>query len=715
MTAVYGKELSAYFKNPQGYLCLAVYYLLGGQFFLMQLRYVGTDDISGIFTNMYMVAALTLPLLTMRLFAEEKRQHTDQVLFTAPVSLGEIVWGKFLAAFTLYMIGIMVCVFYFALVNTFSAAAPLWNLFFGNFLGLILLGAALVSIGLLVSALTESQVLAAVGTFGCMLFLMLLNGIGGVLPSALSFLERPLLALSFSGRYADFTAGILKAENVLFFVSVVLVCNFLTVRVLDKGRWMTDKRVKNAGLSVLVTAAFLGVVILANVVASMLLDRLPSIDLTKNGIYQLTEDSVQVVESLESQVELIVCYGEEDLKSTEYGRQTYEILKGYERRGDKVSLRFADLIKEPELSAQYGDYGITHGSIVIRSADRVKLVTLNDCIETQMDYTNYTYLYKSRAEQVLTSGILYVTENSVVKASILTGHAEAGCRDMINYLQENNYMVVEQNISTEEIDPQAQLVFLLAPTTDYTQEELKKLDRFLDNEGMFGKSLIYVASHEQPALPALESFLAEWGIGVGSGLIVETESTNVYDQQGFMFGALYGEAAAPYLELMKNPSIPFLGYYCRPLSVLWEEKDNRSAVYLIGTGENCTLYPLGEADFDPAEYEKGAYGIAVLGDRLKYVGTEAHRSYVAAFGSAAMFSSSQIVSNNFGNKDFTVGLINTLAGKQNSVSIPSVGFTYEKLQFTKSDYTAVSVLFGTVLPAVVFLAGAVMWLHRRRL
>lgn len=414
MTAVYGKELSAYFKNPQGYLCLAVYYLLGGQFFLMQLRYVGTDDISGIFTNMYMVAALTLPLLTMRLFAEEKRQHTDQVLFTAPVSLGEIVWGKFLAAFTLYMFVIMVCAFYFALVNTFSAVAPLWNLFFGNFLGLILLGAALVSIGLLVSALTESQVLAAVGTFGCMLFLMLLNGIGGVLPSALSFLERPLLALSFSGRYADFTAGILKAENVLFFVSVVLVCNFLTVRVLDKGRWMTDKRVKNAGLSVLVTAAF-------------------------------------------------------------------------------------------------------------------------------------------------------------------------------------------------------------------------------------------------------------------------------------------------------------LGYYCRPLSVLWEEKDNRSAVYLIGTGENCTLYPLGEADFDPAEYEKGAYGIAVLGDRLKYVGTEAHRSYVAAFGSAAMFSSSQIMSNNFGNKDFTVGLINTLAGKQNSVSIPSVGFTYEKLQFTKSDYTAVSVLFGTVLPAVVFLAGAVMWLHRRRL
>ena len=104
MTAVYGKELSAYFKNPQGYICLAVYYLLGGQFFLMQLRYVGTNDISGIFANMYVVAALTLPLLTMRLFAEERRQHTDQALFTvikvaAPVLLISMAVGLIVSIF----------------------------------------------------------------------------------------------------------------------------------------------------------------------------------------------------------------------------------------------------------------------------------------------------------------------------------------------------------------------------------------------------------------------------------------------------------------------------------------------------------------------------------------------------------------------------------------------------------------------------------------
>lgn len=714
MTAVFGKELSSYFKNPLGYIYLAIYYLFGGQFLLMQISLSGTNNISEIFSNLYVVVVLALPILTMRLFAEEKRQHTDQALLTAPVSLAEVVWGKFLAAFTLYFLAVSVCILYFGVISSMSA--PLWNLFFGNLVGILLLGAALVSIGLFISALTESQVLAAVGTLGCMLFLMALDSIGGALPSVLSFLEKPLSALSFSARYYDFTSGILDLSHVLFFLSVVLVFNFLTIRVLDKNRWVASKRVKSAALSALITGIFLVVVVLFNVVFSLLLERLPSVDLTANNIYQLSEDSVRVIEPVEQEVDIIVCYSEEDLRSTQYGKQTHEILKGYERHNSGITVRFADLLKEPDISAQYADYGVTNGSIIIRSDKRVRLVSLNDCIETEVDYSNYSYTYKSRAEQVLTSGILYVTEDSVMKASILTGHSEVGCGDIINYLNENNYMVTEQNIATEEIDPEAEIAFLFAPTTDYSAQELEKLDRFLDNDGMFGKTLIYIASHNQPELPVLESFLSEWGIGVGNSLVVETNSTNIYDQQGFMFGASYGEAAKPYLEMVKNPSLPVLGYYSRPITALWEEKDNRTAQYLIRTDDSCILYSLEEGRADTSGGgEASSYGIAVIGDRLKYVGTEARRSYVAAFGSNVMFSSSEIVSSSFGNRDFMVELINTLAGKQNGISIPSVSFDYEKLNFSRSDYTTISAVFGALLPGIVFVAGIVVWLRRRRL
>lgn len=714
MSAVYTKELSSYFKNPLGYICLAVYYLFGGQFLLMQIQYYGTNDITGIFSNMYVVALLTLPLFTMRLLSEEKRMRTDQALMTAPVSLHGIVVGKFLAAYTLFALGISVCVIYFAVLSAFSS--PLWSVFLGNLLGLLLLGAALLAIGLFVSALTESQMLAAVGTFACMLFIMLLDGLGRMLPSGLSFLEKPLGALSFSQRYYDFTAGLLKLPHVVFFLSVMLVFLFLTVRVLDKNRWTASKRIKNAAVSTVVTIFFLAVVVLFNVVFSLLMERLPSMDLTEGNIYELTEDSLDVVESLTQPVEIIVCHNEEDLRSTEYGKQTDEILKGYARHNAGIQVRFADLLKEPELAAEYADYGIQNNSIIIKSEKRIKMVSLNDCVEMERNDSSYSYTYKSKAEQVLTSAILYVTEDSVLRVSVLTGHSEAGCADIINYLEENNYVITRQNIAAEEINPEAEIAFLFAPMTDYTQQELEKLDRFLDNEGKFEKKLIYVASHNQPKLPNLESFLSEWGIGIGNSLIVETNQKNTYDKQGFMFGAVFDEAAQPYLSGVKNPSLLFVGYYCRPLSVLWEEKDNRTAKYLVKAPESCSLYQpdTGEVNGENPLI-KEELGIVVIGDRLKYVGTQEHRSYVAAFASAAMFTSSQTVSSSFNNKDFTVELINSLAGKQKGISIPSVGFASEPLQITQSSYTAVSIVLGILLPGICVVTGAAVSIRRRRL
>lgn len=716
MSAVYTKELSSYFKSPLGYICLAVYYLFGGQFLLMQIQYTGTNDISGIFSNMYVVVLLTLPLFTMRLLSEEKKMRTDQALLTAPVSLNEVVWGKFLAAFTLYVIGISVCILYFLVLSSLSSAV--FSIFIGNFLGLALLGAALLSIGLFVSALTESQMLAAVGTFACMLFIMLLDGLSGILPASLSFLEKPLAALSFSGRYYDFTAGLFRLPHVIFFLSVMLVFQFLTVRVLDKNRWVASRRVKNTTYSIVVTLVFLAVVVLFNVVFSLILDRLPSLDLTENNIYELTEDSVKAVEPLDREVEIIVCYDEEGLRSSEYGKQTDEILKSYTRHNGNIHVRFADLLKEPELAAEYADYGVQENCIIIRSDKRIKVVSLNDCVETEINYSNYSYIYKSKAEQVLTSGILYVTEDSVMRVSVLTGHSETGCKEIISYLEENNYVVSEQNITTEEIDSEAEIAFLLGPMTDYTSQELEKLDRFLDNNGEFGKQLIFAASHDQPVLPNLESFLSEWGIGIGNSLLVETNQTNIYDKQGFMFGAAFDEAAQPYLSQVKNPELLFIGYYCRPLSVLWEEKDNRTARYLVKAPDTCVLYGLDTGRLSPdsqSEKNGGEYGLAVIGERLKYIGTKECRSYVAAFGSTVMFSSSQAVSSSFNNKDFTVELINSLTGKQAGISIPSVSFSAEPLQITQSEYAVISILLALCLPVACLAAGIGVAVYRRRL
>lgn len=714
MRAIYLKELSSYFKSARGYICLGLYFLFGGQFLLMQISYKGTNDIAAVFADMYIVVLLTLPLLTMRLLSEEKRTRTDQALFTAPVSLTEIVWGKFLAAFTVFALGISIFIVYFLVLGALSK--PDFSMFLGNFLGMLLLGSALISIGLLISALTESQMLAAVGTFACMIFVIFLDSVGGILPDSLSMVSGALAVISLEARFSDFVSGILDPANVIYFISIVLIFNFLSERVLDKNRWMANKRMKNAAFSAVITVVFVAVIVLGNVVLSILLKHVPSVDLTDKQLYRLSRESVEAVKQINTDVDITVCYDQEKLCDTDYGKQMDELLKEYSRKNDRIRVRFADVLKEPEIVSEYAEYGVAEGSIIIESGQRTKVLTLNDCVEAIPDENGRSYIYESTAEQQLTSGILYTTEQSVLQVSMLTGHQEQGCADISNYLQENNYQVVEQNIGTEEISVDSEIAFLLAPMTDYSAAELAKLDRFLDNDGKFGKKLFYVAAYNQPELPALAGFLEEWGIRVGNSLIVETEASNKYDENGFMFGAGFAEAADVYLQQVKNPSLPFIGYYCRPVEVLWEENDNRSADYLIASPETSVCYELaGGQVLADQNAEKQSYGLAALGTRLKYEGTEERTSQVAVFGSASMFSSSSAVSDSFNNRDFTVELINTLAGKQNGVSIEGVRFTAQQLTVTQATYQTIAVLLGILLPLVTFAAGAVMSVYRRRL
>lgn len=713
MRAVFEKEFSSYFRNPLGFIYLAIYYLFGGQFFLIQISYNGTNDISGVFSNMYLIVLLTLPLLTMRLMAEEKRQRTEQVLFTAPVSLIEIVVGKFLAAFALFGLGISVTIIYFAVFSFYSSAV--WSIFIGNFLGMLLLGSALIAIGLFISSLTESQVLAAIGTLAAVFGIMLMEGIGDLLPSSLSFLEKPLKVFDFSSRYYDFVAGILEPAHVLYFISVIAVFLFMTICILDKNRQVTSKWLKNNSFMAAVIVLFLMMVILVNVVFSLLVKRLPIIDLTENHIYQLSEDSEEILEQVEIPVEITVCYDEDSLRSTEYGKQTDELLKNYERTNRKISVRFADILKEPELVSAYSDYSISEGSIIVDSEQRTKVVALNDCVEVSVASSGYSYSYSLKSEQVLTSAIQYVTENETVQVSVLTGHSETGCADILTYLSNNNYEVIEQNISTEEIFKDSVMVFLFAPTTDYTAAELEKLDTFLDNNGEFDRTLVYIASHSQPELPNLESFLAEWGIGVEKSIIVETESANIYDNQGFMFNGVFTEEAEEYLAEVKNASLPFLGYYCRVLKPLFGEQDNRTSYSLVESTKTSMLYPITEIGVAQLEESTEAMGIIVVGDRLKYIGTEEHHSQVIAFASTSMFSSSATVGNSFNNQDFTVELLNHMAGKKNGISIPSISFDSQQLTITQSQYMTMSVMLGMVLPLLMVLTGTVIWIRRRKL
>lgn len=234
MSAIFRREFKSFFTGPIGYIALAVMIASSGMFFFMYNLNYGMADLTGVFSGLFTISLLVIPFLTMRLFSDEKRQKTDQALLTAPGSLTGIVLGKFFAALSLYAISISVTLIY-AVILAFQIS-PDWSLLIGNYIGLLLVGALVISIGIFISCLTESQVIAALGTLAVSVILLTIDQIASLL-SGITILEEIVAFISITTRYSEFTAGLINYDSIIYFITMQALFIFLTVRILDSRRW----------------------------------------------------------------------------------------------------------------------------------------------------------------------------------------------------------------------------------------------------------------------------------------------------------------------------------------------------------------------------------------------------------------------------------------------------------------------------------------------
>ncbi len=235
MSAVFKREFKTYFTSPIGYCVLAILFGLTGFFFVAYNITYASPDLNTVFQSLQSyVLILVLPILTMRLMSDDKRQKTDQVLLTSPVSLTGIVLGKHLAALAIFAIGCSmtwVCAIIVAMQTT-----PDWMVIIGNYVGLLLLGGMVIAIGLLISSLTESQFIAALGSFLASLLITMVDNLKSIFSSS-ELVGTVVDFLSVNQRCSSFAAGTIQYDDVLFFLSFQALFLFLTVRILDRKRW----------------------------------------------------------------------------------------------------------------------------------------------------------------------------------------------------------------------------------------------------------------------------------------------------------------------------------------------------------------------------------------------------------------------------------------------------------------------------------------------
>lgn len=224
-----GKEVRALFYSPIAYAVIAVFLLLMGYSFTITLFLNKYATLIHIFFQSAGLLLLILPIITMRLFAEERKAGTLELLLTAPVRESHVVLAKYLASMAVVLTMIGLTGAYALVLGIFGS--PEWGPIYSGYLGLILLSSTLVSLGLMVSALTANQVVAAIVTIGISFSMWMVDSLAGMMPEGL---ERILISLSLLARFTPFATGAMYTSDFGFFVSSTLLALFLAMRALAR-------------------------------------------------------------------------------------------------------------------------------------------------------------------------------------------------------------------------------------------------------------------------------------------------------------------------------------------------------------------------------------------------------------------------------------------------------------------------------------------------
>lgn len=287
MFAIFKRELKTYFSTPTGYVFLALFLLITGIFFSLANLLTLNSTYAPYLGGVLFLFLLCVPILTMRLISEETKQKTDQLLLTSPVRIFDIVFGKFMAAVSLFLIALAVTFLYPVIIALYGSL-DLWETV-GAYIGFIFLGSAFIAIGMYVSATTENQVIAAIVTFASLLIVWILDFIKENVPSDkisgmifaaalflifviwiysatrnlliliavsaagiiafsllfflsgslfIGFIGKTIGWLSLLGRYQSLSMGILKINTIIYYLSISVFFNYLTIRLIEKRRWI---------------------------------------------------------------------------------------------------------------------------------------------------------------------------------------------------------------------------------------------------------------------------------------------------------------------------------------------------------------------------------------------------------------------------------------------------------------------------------------------
>lgn len=705
MWAIFKREYKAYFQTVVGWLFLAAILALYGLYFFVYNLRGGYPYISYSLSAISFLMIIAVSILTMRSFSEEKKSRTDQLLLTAPVSVGKVIVGKYAAMLAVFLINIV-----------FIAVTPLIMSMFGSvsmgesyvaILGFFLYGASCIAIGMFLSSITESQVISAVLSFAVLFLGYMMPNITGLISTSGNFLTKILGCYDLYTPFETFLNGCFDLRAFVYFLTVIFFFLFLTGQSIQKQRWSSNaKRISLGVFQTGFVAIALAACVMANLAVSALPNTFTSFDVTSTKIYSLTEDTKEYIKNLAEDVTIYVLAAEGSSDDT-----LNETLERYEGLSDRIKVEYKNPSQYPSFYQQYTENSPTVNSMIVVSQKRSRIVDYSDIYEYSYDYTTYSSSINGYdAEGQLTSAIEYVTMDSSELPVIyeIQGHGEMSMAGKFSEMVEKaNITLADLTLlEVEKIPDDAAAIIINAPSSDLSEDDSQKVLSYLKDGG----KAIFICNFQYPKLKNFEAVMNSYGVKTAEGIVMEGNANYFY--QGVPYYLLPEIGSSNYTSTVEN------SYIFAPYSVgLIHEEDSSDTTYqtLLSTTEEA-ISKIDMQNFTSYDYEegdiKGPFDIAVA---VEQTAEEEKTMKLVIVGSLQLFTDSadEVVSgkNSAMFKEMLSVLLEDVV--KNTSIIPVKEYGTSSITVTTATALGIGLSMIILLPVGMIFLGIIIWGKRR--
>ena len=691
MCAIYKKELRAYLTSMTGYIFMAVLLAVTSLYYVANCLVGGYPVFGAVLSSVYFVMLIIVPVLTMRSMAEEKRQKTDQLLMTAPVSLWKIVLGKYLAMVTIFLIPMAIlCLYPLILLQFGSVSLPMA---YTAILGDTLFGAACLGIGLFLSALTESQVIAAVLTFGVLFFLNMASGIANVI-GASGVLASVLNALCIYQPFINFVQGIFDLSGILYYVTVIILSLFLTVQLMQKkhGTYRASMVVFGCVAAVLV-----------NLIAGKLPSQYLKYDVSDQKLFTTGDQTAEIVKGLDEDITLylIAQQGSEDAT-------LQELLDRYAGLSSHIKVETKDPVLYPNFVSRYTSENLSENSVLVVGQNRSKAVDYYDIYQYSMDYSTYSSSLSSfDGEGQITSAIAYVTAEDMPVVYTLTGHDEAELSTTVtSSIEKENIELKSLSLLTEEAVPEdAKAVIIYGAISDISEDEKNKLETYLEQGGQ----LVMLPGYTDKETPNLDSLLSDYGIALAEGLVLEGDSQ--HHLPNYPYYLLPTIQNSTYTSDVSSRYV--LLAFAQGMTESPDISDDLTYESLLTT--SALSYSKTNLESENLDQEEGDIaGPFDLGAVVTKTIDEDTEAKLIVFSSETLLDEQVDSMVSGGNSTMFLNVMSQLVDHENTVSIEPKSMSTEYLTVSAGSAIFWGILTIILIPLFLLITGGVIWFGRRK-